>query len=114
MTVRVQDMTPQARMAIKAQTSLGIRNATTDFRRIARSKTPFKTGDLANRVLEQVLGLSGTVAWQVVYAPYQERGRRADGSHVIRHRPGGGQTGFARTTAQTVAGKGQTYFGRAS
>lgn len=101
----------QAQAEIKQRTSMGIRRATQDFRRIARPKTPFKTGDLANRVLEQVLGLAGAVAWLVVYAPYQERGARADGSHVIRRRPSGGQSRFAESSAKVVAASGQKYFG---
>lgn len=111
MSVQVINLTPQAQATIKAKTSLGLRRATSDFRKLARPKTPLKTGDLANRGLQQVLGLFGKVTWDVVYAQYQERGSRADGSHVIRNRPSGGQAHFAENTAKVVAQSGRKYFG---
>lgn len=114
MSVRVINQMPQAKMQINALTSQGIRRGAQDLRRIARPKTPFKSGDLANRVLEQVLGLHGAVAWQVEYAPPQERGYWVSGPLAgvkIKNRPAGGQSKFAETSARQVARNGQKYFG---
>jgi hypothetical protein len=36
--------------------------------------------------------------YNIIYAMYQHQGRRADGSHIIRNRPAGGETFFLKTT----------------
>jgi len=111
MSVQVQDNTPVASAQIKLRASVGLRNAAKDMKVLSRPKTPFKTGDLANRGTEQVLGLQGKVSWDVSYAQYQERGSRSDGSHPIRNRPSGGQSHFAEESAEQVAESGHKYFG---
>lgn len=111
MSVTVINQMPVAQATIKAKTAIGLRRATQDVRRLARPKTPHKSGDLANRGRQQVLGLAGTVSWDVAYAQYQERGSRADGSHVIRKRPAGGQSHFAEQAAKQVGNQGRKYFG---
>jgi hypothetical protein len=110
MSVRVIP-NPAAGPEIRQRASVGLRRATQDLRKgVSRPRTPFKTGDLANRGLMQVLGLHGKASWDVVYAQYQERGARADGSHRIRRRPSGGQSHFAETSAKEVAKRGDRYF----
>ena len=46
---------------------------------------------------------TGTIIWQVPYASYQERGSRADGTHVVRHytTPGTGKD-FAKNAVKTT------------
>lgn len=109
-SVKVENMMPQAAAQIKTRTALGVRLATEDIFRLSRPKTPYATGDLANRTKRQVLGLHGEARWEVVYAGYQERGARADGSHRITNRPAGGQSWFAKAGAEAVANNTAKYF----
>ena len=108
MSVKVESNMPVAVSQIKTVTGVGLRRAVSDVKRISRPKTPFATGDLANRGREQVLGLHGIVTWDVEYAWFQERGYT---SGPIRNRPAGGQSHFAETSAKEVAGNGNKYFG---
>lgn len=110
MTVRVESRMGVASAEVKLKAATGLRRAVSDVKRTSRPLTPFKTGDLANRGQQQVLGLQGIVSWDVQYAQFQERGSRADGSHVIRNRPSGGQSHFAETAVKKVASQGHKYF----
>lgn len=107
MSVKVIDNTVQAVAQVRQRASLGVRLATQDLLRVSRPKTPFATGDLANRTLQQVLGLRGAVSWNVSYAWYQERGYTTG---PIRKRPAGGQSHFAESSAKQVANQGHKYF----
>lgn len=91
MSVTVIDHGPK--LIAKSQTngSMAIRRALQDVLRESRSKTPLaETSFLRNNTRLQVLGLRGKLVWSAAYAQYQERGRRRDGSHVVKHYTTGG------------------------
>lgn len=52
--------------------SLFLRFMAEDIVDTAEPNTPKKIGDLRNRILKQVLGLTGKVVWNVNYAVFQE------------------------------------------
>lgn len=74
-----------------------------DIHRESQYKTPFKDGDLREQVSKTTEGLSGIITWTVPYASYQERGMRADGSHVVKNytTPGTGKD-FAKNAVKEV------------
>jgi len=58
-------------------------------------KTPRGTGELMNSWrVEKGVDNDITVGFDIIYAAYQERGMRADGSRRIQNRPAGGETKF--------------------
>jgi len=90
-SVRVIDYTPKIIAQVRTKGSLAIRRALQDALRISRPTTPkADTNFLRNNTKIQVLGNKGKVAWLASYAQYQERGRRADGSRVVRNYTTGG------------------------
>lgn len=42
------------------------------------------SGNLRRDLLKQVLGLQAKIKWRKKYATYQERGKRADGTRVVK------------------------------
>lgn len=85
------------------QISMANRLLLEDIHRESQPSTPFKGGDLREQVDKRVDGLEGTITWKVPYASYQERGKRYDGSHVVRHytTPGTGKN-FAKKAVRKV------------
>ena len=65
---------------------------------ISKAKAPHQLGMLraSGKVIEQ--GLKTSVGYNKEYAAYQDRGKRYGGSHKIKNRPGGGETGFLSLT----------------
>lgn len=52
----------------------------------SRAKTPFKGGDLRGQVSKRISGNEGIITWEVPYAQYQERGKRANPPyHTVQH-----------------------------
>lgn len=79
-----------------------------DIHRESRFKTPMSKGlptdgDLREQVSKTVEDLSGIIEWKVPYAQYQERGKRRDGSYVVKRytTPGTGKE-FAKNAVQKV------------
>lgn len=61
--------------------------------------TPRGTGELMNSWrIEKQPDNSLIVGYDIIYAAYQERGMREDGTHVIVNRPAGGKTNFMQDT----------------
>lgn len=92
MSVKVIDRSPQISARMRVNGSIAIKRALDDVKRLSRPKTPYsggKTGyvggHLKDSVLTQVLGFRGRIVWDKAYAAYQERGKRKDGSHRVRH-----------------------------
>ncbi|MCF0232586.1 MAG: hypothetical protein HUJ63_10070 [Enterococcus sp.] len=77
------------------------RNLLEDIYKNSRNITPYKDGDLRQLVTRRVENGNGVIVWTVPYAQYQERGKRWDGTHVVRHytTPGTGKY-FARTAVE--------------
>lgn len=93
-----------------------------DIHRESRFKTPMSKGlptdgDLREQVKKTVKDNSGIIEWTVPYAQYQERGKRRDGSHVVKHytTPGTGKA-FAKNAVKEVVTEKtlrKYFFGRA-
>ena len=65
---------------------------------LAEPKLPVKDGILKSTGTVINEGISVTVGYNTEYAAYQHEGRRQDGSHIIRNRPGGGESHFLSGT----------------
>lgn len=90
--------------AIEAAAPIALERGAEHIRTVAVSRTPNRVGSGA------LAGSAGVTVWgsgldcyaeikyPLVYSAFQNRGMRADGSHVIRNRPAGGMTGFLSTT----------------
>lgn len=62
-------------------------------------RTPRGVGDLVNSWrVEKKMDDYLEIGFDIIYAAYQERGKREDGSYVIQNRPGGGETGYLQNT----------------
>jgi len=65
-------------------------------------KVPNDTSELVNSWRTENQGkLTLLAGYNIIYAMYQHQGRRADGTHIIRNRPAGGQTFFLKKTIDT-------------
>lgn len=60
-------------------------NILSDIRTRALPITPMLNGNLNTNVYVHTFGKSGSITWNSPYAQYQERGMRADGTHVIEN-----------------------------
>ena len=88
--------------AIEAAAPIALERGAEHIRTVAVSRTPNRTGGLANSAGVTVYG-SGLDCYAEVkypgpFAAYQNRGMRATGDYIIRNRPAGGMTGFLSTT----------------
>jgi hypothetical protein len=91
MSVKVIDNTPKILAQVRINGSLAVNRALTDVLRESRPKTPkADTNFLRNNTLKQVTGLRGVLKWLTVYAQYQERGSRADGTRRVKNYTTGG------------------------
>lgn len=62
-------------------------------------RTPRGLGQLVNSWrVEKGFDNDLEVGFDIIYAAYQERGKREDGTYVIKNRPAGGETGFMTKT----------------
>lgn len=114
MSVKITDNTVTIIANNTRNASLALRFMADDVVRIAGPKTPRKRGNLSQDILRQVLGKRATIEWRKVYAQYQERGKRRDGSHVVRKytRSGTGPH-FAENAVKEVVANAEKYFKRA-
>lgn len=68
----------------------------------SKDKVPQDTRELVNSwTVEKKNNLTLQAGYDIVYAMYQHQGRRADGTHIIRNRPAGGQSFFLKSTIDT-------------
>jgi hypothetical protein len=88
--------------AIEAAVPIALERGGEHVRAVAVARTPNATGHLAGSAGVAVFGSGidcyADVKYPGPYAAFQNRGMRADGTHVIRKRPAGGQTGFLTDT----------------
>lgn len=106
MSVKYTDFTGNILNGTKQRASIFLRVAAEQVVSVARPNTPKDKGNLRQDVLKRVVGLHGEVEWRKVYAEYQERGSRRDGSHRVRHytTPGTGPH-YAENAVKEVVGK---------
>ena len=114
MSVRITDNSNRIKIDNARGISLAIRFALDDIDRRAFPKTPKKQGELRKNIKKSVTGNRGRIKWQSAYAQYQERGRRRDGTHIVRNYTSGG-TGkrFAETAVEQVDRNRLSYFRKA-
>lgn len=82
-----------------------------DIVMIAKITVPFKKGDLMKSgKTERIKSMKHKVVFDANHASYQERGRRQDGSNVVRNytTPGTGKN-FLKNAGKTVAGNALNY-----
>lgn len=81
----------------------------------SRPGTPKERGNLRQDVLKTVNGLKGKIEWRKVYAEYQERGARKDGSHRVKNysTPGTGPH-FAENAVKQGAGSAVNFMKQAN
>lgn len=82
----------------EAATPIALDRGAEHLRAVAVGRTPDASGHLRGEAGVTTTGAGfdsvSDVKYGGPYAAFQNRGMRADGSHVIRNRPAGGQTGF--------------------
>ena len=95
---------------------MALNNLADDIVRLAKSKVPYKEGDLYDEIMKEKLeDLAYRVMVDSEYASYQEKGKRADGSHVVREYTTA-NTGahFLETSGDKVAEKALQYLKEAN
>lgn len=111
MSVRITNNHPKLLGKLQRNSGVALRRAADDVLRVSRPKTPL--GDstfLRNNTVIQVLGNKATITWNTVYAQYQERGSRRDGSHrVRRYSTGGTGKNFAENAIVQVTKNASKY-----
>lgn len=85
MSVIVKDYSEQIKQRIYAREKMANRLLLEDIHRAANHYTPYKDGDLREQVSKVIDGRKGIITWKVPYAQYQERGMRANGTHVVKN-----------------------------
>lgn len=84
--------------ALEAIVPIALARGAEVVRAKAVERTPNRDNHLAGSAGVTVTGAGRDAVAEVKYggpyAAFQQRGMRADGTHVIRNRPAGGQTGF--------------------
>lgn len=93
------------RAATEAAIPVALARAAEHVRGVAVERTPHASGHLAGSAGVTVIGSGAAsealIKYEGPYARFQEKGMRADGTHIIRRRPAGGMTGFLETAMVT-------------
>lgn len=77
---------PMVEQQAKNACQIAIRMMMEDIHNYSTQITPYKEGALRTSVTKQMpQPLVGIMTWNVPYAQYQERGMRADGTHIVRN-----------------------------
>lgn len=106
MSVKIQDFTGNIKNQTKQKASIFLRIACDKVVETARPNTPKDKGNLRQDVLKQVLGLHATLDWRKVYASYQERGMRRDGTRRVKNYTTPGTAAhFAENAVKEVVAK---------
>lgn len=80
------------------KTQNGLRMVANKLQADAYDKVPNDTGELVRSYRYIIDDTSMEAGYDIEYSAYQHQGRRADGTHVIRNRPAGGETFWLRNT----------------
>lgn len=103
MPVTIQHNEEYIRQLTIQRISLANRLIIEDVHRTSLHNTPMLSSQLRRNVTKTVVPetYTGTIIWRQPYASYQERGSRADGSHVVKNytTPGTGKD-FAKNSVK--------------
>ena len=103
MPVTIQHNEEYIRQLTTQRISLANRLIIEDIHRTSLHNTPMLSSQLRRNVTKTVVPetYTGTIIWKVPYASYQERGSRADGTHVVKNytTPGTGKD-FAKNAVK--------------
>lgn len=103
MPVTIQHNEEYIRQLTTQRISLANRLIIEDIHRTSLHNTPMLSSQLRRNVTKTVVPetYTGTIIWKVPYASYQERGMRADGTHVVKNytTPGTGKD-FAKNAVK--------------
>lgn len=105
MSVKIIDHTQTVMAQKKLAANRFLHTVVNEIEKVAEPKTPKQSGDL-REVKKNVVGLKATLKWDRPYAQYQERGRRANGTRIVRNysTPGTGPK-FAENAVKEVVSK---------
>ncbi len=103
MPVTIQHNEEYIRQLAIQRISLANRLIIEDIHRTSLHNTPMLSSQLRRNVTKTVVPetYTGTIIWRQCYAAYQERGMRADGTHVVKNytTPGTGKD-FAKNAVK--------------
>ena len=103
MPVTIQHNEEYIRQLTTQRISLANRLIIEDIHRTSLHNTPMLSSQLRRNVTKTVVPetYTGTIIWRQPYAAYQERGMRADGTHVVKNytTPGTGKD-FAKNAVK--------------
>ena len=108
----VNTMLRQDEAKIKSNVRIANRKMLEDIHHTANPITPMDTSQLRRNVFKRILSNGdGEIEWKEEYSGYQEAGKRADGTHVVRHytTPGTGAH-FAEKSVNKVLDGLDKYF----
>ena len=107
MPVKIEHRENNIITALKFKVAIANRLIIEDVHRTSLPKTPMFSSQLRRDVTKTVVPetYTGTIIWKVPYASYQERGMRADGSHVVRKytTPGTGKDFAKNAVKETLS-----------
>ena len=107
MPVIIQHNEEYIRQLTTQRISLANRLIIEDIHRTSLHNTPMLSSQLRRNVTKTVVPetYTGTIIWKVPYASYQERGSRADGSHIIKNytTPGTGKDFAKNAVKETLS-----------
>lgn len=107
MSVKIEHRENNVITALKFKVAIANRLIIEDVHRTSLSKTPMKNSYLRRDVEKTVVPetYTGTIIWKAPYASYQERGSRADGSHVVKSytTPGTGKDFAKNAVKETLS-----------
>lgn len=107
MSVKIEHRENNIITALKFKVAIANRLIIEDIHRTSLHNTPMLSSQLRRNVEKTVVPetYTGTIIWRQPYSSYQERGRRADGSHVIRKytTPGTGKDFAKNAVKETMS-----------
>lgn len=113
MSVKIEHRENNIITALKFKVAIANRLIIEDIHRTSLLKTPMKNSYLRRDVEKTVVPetYTGTIIWKVPYASYQERGSRADGSHVVKNytTPGTGKDFAKNAVKKTLSDVSKFY-----
>ena len=82
----IEAMMRQDEAKIKSNVRIANRRMLEDIHHTANPVTPMDTSQLRRNVFKRILSNGdGEIEWKEEYSGYQEAGRRADGTHIVKH-----------------------------
>ena len=114
MATRFIDNTVATKQHFQRQATRGLEGMAANTVRVANLTAPFRSrGSLKARstVIKKISQSVIQVIWPVAWAQYQNRGRRADGTHVVKkYTTGGTGKGFVDRGVQDTMSNMRRFF----